>query len=463
MITKININGFKSFYKFEMNFTPFTVIAGPNGSGKSNLFDALQLLSRLAECDLKTAFSKQRGNSSELFTKFGGEQFAHEMEFEVELLINRTISDNWGGVAQLNNTRLKYILTIGLEKNDYGLDDLVVKHESLEKIPPNDDLFLKLLPSHSNKYWKTMKSGGTKAPFIQTEIRNNVTTIKIRQDGKQGGKATPASSVSQTVLSSINSVDFPHVFAVKEEMRKWKFLQLSPEYLREPTRQDINLSDNLTSGGKNLAAALFRIKKADEYNLMDISKKLSLFLPDFTEVNVYDDKVNQQYIIKLKEENQREFSSRVLSEGTLRLLALCILESDDQHNSLLCFEEPENGVHPFRLNAMAQLLKDLSTDFSEDDDSLRQVIINTHSPALIKVLTKWKINDFVSIWFSKYTTLISNVYNARTKVKISRMEIVSKSAEQLSFMNIPESERKLHVADLIDYLERVDYEGVDQR
>ena len=55
MITHIKINGFKSFQNFEMTFTPLTIVAGVNASGKSNLFDALQLLSRLAETDLKTA------------------------------------------------------------------------------------------------------------------------------------------------------------------------------------------------------------------------------------------------------------------------------------------------------------------------------------------------------------------------------------------------------------------------
>lgn len=37
---------------------------------------------------------------------------------------------------------------------------------------------------------------------------------------------------------------------------------------------------------------------------------------------VEDDRVNHQYLIKLKAEDGNLFSSRVLSEGTLRLLAL---------------------------------------------------------------------------------------------------------------------------------------------
>ena len=193
--------------------------------------------------------------------------------------------------------------------------------------------------------------------YSNNREQNEITTIKIRQDGRQGGKATPANAVAQTVLGGINSVDFPHAFAAKEEMRSWKFLQLNPEDLREPTRQDVGLIDTITPGGKNLAAALYRIKQADQYNLKEISRKLNSFLPNFTEVNVYDDKVNRQFIIKVKGEDGKEFSSRVLSEGTLRLLALCILEYDEKHTGLLCFEEPENGIHPFRIKAMAHTVK----------------------------------------------------------------------------------------------------------
>lgn len=60
MITRIEIDGFKSFKDFAMEFTPLTVIAGANASGKSNLFDALQLLSDIAEVELSEVFDMTR-------------------------------------------------------------------------------------------------------------------------------------------------------------------------------------------------------------------------------------------------------------------------------------------------------------------------------------------------------------------------------------------------------------------
>jgi len=77
--------------------------------------------------------------------------------------------------------------------------------------------------------------------------------------------------------------------------------------------------------------------------------------------------------------------ARALSDGTLRFLALTLLELDPEATGLLCLEEPENGIYPDRIPAMLRLLRDIATDTEEplgDDNPLRQVIINTHSQQL---------------------------------------------------------------------------------
>ncbi|WP_069471371.1 AAA family ATPase [Candidatus Marithrix sp. Canyon 246] len=75
MITKIEIDGFKTFSNLKIELSPFVIIAGANGSGKSNLFDAILLLSRLAETDIKSAFQEQRGEARELFTQYPDENY----------------------------------------------------------------------------------------------------------------------------------------------------------------------------------------------------------------------------------------------------------------------------------------------------------------------------------------------------------------------------------------------------
>src|SRR3954465_631692 len=107
MITRIEIDGFKTFQKFAVDLEPFQVIAGPNGVGKTNLFDALRLLSHLAELDLRSAFQEVRGEAGELFTQLPDGTRAARMQFAVELLVNDTVQDQWGQRVELSQTRLR--------------------------------------------------------------------------------------------------------------------------------------------------------------------------------------------------------------------------------------------------------------------------------------------------------------------------------------------------------------------
>ena len=147
MITYIKINGFKSFHNFEMEFRPFTVVAGVNASGKSNLFDALNLLSRLAEetDNLKRAFKEQRGEFTELFTQYANNDYATEMEFCVEMLVNKKVKDGWGNEVVLKYTRLRYELKIERIINSSGMEDLIVTYERLENLKHNNDAWIKLI------------------------------------------------------------------------------------------------------------------------------------------------------------------------------------------------------------------------------------------------------------------------------------------------------------------------------
>lgn len=462
MITYLKINGFKSFHNFEMEFTPFTVIAGANASGKSNLFDALTLLSRLAETDnLKRVFNEQRGEFIELFSQYGEDNYATEMDFVVEMLVNKNIKDAWGNVAKLKYTRLKYELSIKRIYNSSGIMDIVVSKENLSKLNHQEDIWVsKIIPKKALEYWRPKVGTGKRGiPYIETVFENELAIIQVPQDGTTGNKRRfPLSNATRTVLSSFDTVDFPHVLAAKEEMKSWKFLQLNPDDLRQATNKN-NGEDIISISGKNLAAALYRIKQTDDYSLKEISRKLNSFLPNFVEVDVIDDNENKQYLIKLKDADKKEFSSRVLSEGTLRILALCILEFDDKHTGLLCFEEPENGIHPFRIKAMTELLKDLSVDFNEVDTPLRQVIVNTHSPVLVGNMLNWRYDSNVSIWYAQMRSTIAEINQKRVKLNITKLSPVLKENTLQLNLVFSEQDRKLTLSIVQDYLKTADFEN----
>ena len=453
MITYIKINGFKSFQNFEMEFTPLTIIAGANAAGKSNLFDALRLLSRLAEVDrIHTAFrEEQRGEMRELFTQYDEGECAEVMQFEVEMVVNKNITDAWGASGTLKYTRLRYELKIRHFVNENGLDDLEVIYESLNTIKHKEDSWVRLLPRETLEEWRPkVVTGKRGVPYIHTDTQEDIPIVIVPQDGKQGNKRSIIlKHATRTILSSFDSIDFPHILAAKEEIQSWRFLQLNPDDLRQPTSKKTG-EDTISISGKNLAAALYRIKQNDSYALVEISRKLNQFIPNYTDVLVKDDVENKQYIIYLRGEDGKEYSSRVLSEGTLRILTLCILEQDEKYTGLLCFEEPENGIHPFRIKTMVELLKDLSTDFLDIESPLRQVIVNTHSPILVREVHNWKNDKNVSLHFASMRTRVVEVCGKKQKTKVTTILPVEKDG-QLT-LKFSDQDRKLSLQTVTEYL-----------
>jgi len=337
------------------------------------------------------------------------------------------------------------------------------RHESLDKIAQDDDQWVtEILGQEAKPFWEIKPMDDAREPFLRTEVENGITTIQIRQDGNQGVNSARKSHINQSVLSGITSINSPHALAAKQEMQSWKLLQLNPADLREPTRQDAGLRDTITSSGKNLAAALYRVKQQDKYSLKEISRSLNNILHNFIEVNVYDDRANRQFIIKLKDVDGKEFSSRVLSEGTLRLLTLCIFEYDEQHTGLLCLEEPENGIHPVRISGLAQLLKYLSTNIV--DMPLCQVIVNTHSSLLVGELIQWEDDPNVTVWLSRMSTLVTNVDDRRIKIKTTRMNpVLKRNTDQIAFWPATETEYKLTLMEVVEYLRSANPENAIQK
>ena len=382
MITRIELDGFKTFQDFSLDLSPLQVIVGANGVGKSNLFDALQLLGRLADSDLRTAFQEMRGEVGELFAVRPDGGSADRIRLAVEILVDQSVRDDWGVKQDLKFPRLRYELKVALSRDDQGLERLAVEHELLAPIPRHKDRWTKSNKLKTGGPWIPVMTGGRSSPFISSRKSSKGTTLVLHQDGNSGRRDIEAGKAERTLLSGAGNTEFPHVFAAAEEMRAWRFLHLDPEILRQPSPMTAPV--RLVADGRNLPNVLARMKAVDPLLLAAISEDLAEHVPGAMQVDVEEDSETGRVVIWAKAKDGRRFSSRVLSDGALRALALVTMRNDPEHGGLLCFEDPENSVHPSRLNDMTQILQDLATDFSSPDQiglPLRQVICNTHSPA----------------------------------------------------------------------------------
>ena len=119
-----------------------------------------------------------------------------------------------------------------------------------------------------------------------------------------------------------------------------------------------------------------------------MANRLSQLIDDVRSIYVDRDERRQLLTIYAKGRDGTSYPARALSDGTLRFLALTALSIEPDSRGVICLEEPENGIHPERIPAMIQLLRDLTTNVQEQQPTgtgnpLRQVIINTHSPSVV--------------------------------------------------------------------------------
>lgn len=450
MITRIEIDGFKTFQNFSLDLLPIQVIVGPNGAGKSNLFDALQLLAQLANSDLRTAFQNLRGDAGELFTVLPNQKTLHRMQLAVEMLTEKEVQDSWGAQAQLRYTRLRYELEISRRVDQSGLERLYVDRESLEPIARGNDTWTKRMGLTTDGPWIPRVTGG-RSPFISTGQEQGVLTLSLHRDGTGGRRSVVAEPAERTILSGIQNTEFPHAFAVAEEMRSWRFLQLNPDMLRNPS--PMTAPTVLAADGRFLPNVLARLRNIDPFLLTDISRDLANLVPGTLQIELEEDRRRDQYVIWAVTEDAGRFSSRVLSDGTLRMLALATMKNDPAHSGLLCFEEPENGVHPFRLHSIARLLRDLATDFTDPDAAqlpLRQVLCNTHSPIFIS------FPEILNGVLFAYMAMRTGLQQSEQARRITRVVPVHPDPAQPLLLNISDEEQAITLSEVRAYLQSAD-------
>ncbi|PWU20824.1 MAG: ATPase [Verrucomicrobia bacterium] len=404
MLTRLKVDGFKNLVGVDVQFGPFTCIAGANGVGKSNLFDAIRFLSKLANWSLLEAALSVRDDSGRnadvkgLFHRVGNSS-VEKMSFEAEMIVPSPAIDDLGQEGKATTTFLRYTLEIGLRTSKpqaQPTNPLEILKEELVHILQSDAPKHLLFP-HNAAQWRRKVVKGKRAgvAFISTAgIGNEPGTdtkariIKLHQDGGGKGRAyeRAATALPRTVLSSATAAESPTALCARREMQSWQLLQLEPAALRQP--DEFTAPSQLESNGRHLAANLYRLATHDDSDKVcsQLANRLSELIGSVRRVRVDRDEKRELSTVMMTNPDQTELPARALSDGTLRFLALSVLELDTQTPSLICLEEPENGIHPDRIPAMLRLLQDLATDPEEPSDEsnpLRQVIVNTHSPSVV--------------------------------------------------------------------------------
>lgn len=464
MLTRLKVSGFKNLVDVDVRFGPFNCVAGANGVGKSNLFDAIRFLSALAEKPLNEAAQVVRGgeNVRSLFHRVG-DQYDDEMTFEAEMITPRRGIDDLGQEIEADSTFLRYSLTLGYhegsEGKGYDPDRLEIRKEELVAIS-KDEAKQHILFPYKDAWWQSVIRGEKTTSLIYT--KNGLIYSPEFGDARIAN-LIPTTMMPRTMLSRWQGMiptQFPAIILARHEMRSWRLLQLEPSALRKP--DTFAAKPQLDADGSHLPATLYRLAQSDpdpERVYAQVANRLYQLAEDVRSIEVKRIEENQLLTLYAESFDRTKHNAAFLSDGTLRFLALAVLEHDFGTPGLFCLEEPENGIHPGRIATMLKLLQAIAvdtTDPADSDNPLRQVIINTHSPVVVQQVPD---NSLIMV----------GVLHAKQRSKIPRFSVLPDDVNPKTGdvrpnwrVHTPEKPNVAPLGRLLDYLNPTPVHHEDQ-
>ncbi len=379
MLKRIKIQGYKSLLDLELNLKPLSVFVGPNASGKSNFLDALQLLSRITTCQtLESAFEPPyRGHPLESFT-FGDEGIKSLLEkavvsFSIEVDVQLSTA-----VIEGVNQRIQEI------RETAAKDTKEKNKPTSDRLPPVRErdlryrIEIEMLPKQgilrvADEYLAALNAKGELSERRKPFLHRIGDRLHLRMEG-QAHPLYYECYLDYSILSrSHYPPHYPHLIAMQRELANWLTFYLEPrEQMRLPN--PVKAVHSIGSMGEDLAAFLNTLQVLNTQQFESVEKSLHAMIPSITGIEVG---VNELGEVELNlHEGEKRISARLLSEGTLRILGLLALMGAEKPPTLIGFEEPENGVHPRRIQRIARFLE---TRMLLEDV---QFIVTTHSSLL---------------------------------------------------------------------------------
>lgn len=380
MLKRIYVKGYKSLSDVEVRLSPLAVLFGPNAAGKSNFLDALQLLSKLATSKtLKEAFDPPyRGKPLESFTLgengIKGLLARENLSFSIEADLH--LSD------QVVDAVDRQVWEMRRPSREDAEDGAGKSFKPVRQRDLRYRIEVEMLPQSgilrvTDEYLAALNASGEPSGKLKPFIERHDDKIRLRREG-QAHPTYYDRYLDHTVLSMPHyPPHYPHLVAARRELENWLFFYFEPrEHMRavNPVKEVRHIG----LMGEELAAFLNTLRALDPRQFQAVEKALHTVMPniDGIEVEVSD---LGEVELRLKERGIA-IPARVLSEGTLRVLGLLALAGVKDAPALVGLEEPENGVHPRRIQLIAELLKTRATL------GRTQYIVTTHSPILPDLL-----------------------------------------------------------------------------
>jgi predicted ATPase len=162
--------------------------------------------------------------------------------------------------------------------------------------------------------------------------------------------------------------------SLRESIGRVAVYDFSPAFLMQATPASFE------SSGQGIANLLSDILFDNRERFNELEARFIQLVPNISRISLKRESGHS--LLRLVDRySEHLIPAADISDGTLRLLGFLAALYQSQTPNILCFEEPENGVHPWLLHKMVELLTLVTTEGIVGKPV--QVLITTHSPVLL--------------------------------------------------------------------------------
>lgn len=364
---------FKGFANAELDLTrPLTVLIGPNGSGKSNIIEGIELLSFIAQGGLIheiTDVGRSGGKGLEIrgglesCPSYGKDTFYLGYSARVRSANEATELQYRVGIATKPHGRIV--------EEKLHLDDgtLIFETVSRENGGSSEDMDIRY-----NNF-----SNGGKKPIVSVAATRSA--LSQYAEFVPRPKSAKHEDRYQRYMDGIKLAEY-----IQDHLESFVF-DPNPKLMRSYERIG---NSKLSRNGANLSAVLYALASQDPPTLDQILGWIKQ-LPEepYTDIDFVTTRLGDVIFGLISPQTEQPVDARLLSDGTLRCLAVMTALETVYVGSRVIIEEFDNGLHPSRIRVLTEAL----------NEGLKHrglnVLVTTHNPATLNALEDEQLSGVV--------------------------------------------------------------------
>ena len=385
MIRRIQALNYRCLRYVDVHLDSFHILVGPNASGKSTLLDVIGFLGDLVRDGLMEAMEKRTQNFQDLVWN----RPKRDMGFELALEFDFPPDFGEAPTAQIDCQRLRYEVCIREDDESFRIDYeramLIPKpsrrpgRQGVSYFPESVVPPKTILGRGGKGVFPVFLRSGNKVKIILEDTRE-APRSQAWQIRRELGRHKSVLEYLPLLLDLREMPLFGEGFwaflYVKEEIFNGvKPLFLDSQKIRQPSPPRFRRS-KFSSDGWNLPWLVMQLQQEHQADFAEWLSHVQTMLTDLEGVRIVEREDDRRAYLMLRYKTGVEVPSWMVSDGTLRFLAITLIPYLPHADQIYLLEEPENGIHPLALDAIYDSL-------SSAYDS--QVFVATHSPAFLKL------------------------------------------------------------------------------